>query len=211
MKKISEIIEQVIVTQPFLEEALAFGFLNLTAFAEYIRPYIERESQKSLSVHAIKMALSRMEKPKNIREKIPKRSFHNMSTRIGLSIMTLPRSSKSVEIVTGCMIETRRKNDHFFTMIEGIHEIDIIYETSIHQHLLWQIPVSLQLLCVPDLALISIDLSDIEISTPWLFYSITKQLAFHNINIIQVLSTYHEFGIIVSVSNLKHAVSVLMS
>lgn len=136
MKKISEIIEQVIVTQPFLEEALAFGFLNLTAFAEYIRPYIERESQKSLSVHAIKMALSRMEKPKNIREKIPNRSFHNMSTRIGLSIMTLPRSSKSVEIVTGCMIETRRKNDHFFTMIEGIHEIDIIYETSIHQHLL---------------------------------------------------------------------------
>lgn len=166
MRKISEIIEQVVVNQPFLEEALAFGFLNLTAFAEYIRPHVERESQKSLSVHAIKMALSRMERPKIIRETISHRSFHNITTRVGLSIMTLPRSSKSVEIVSGCMTEMRRKNDHFFTMIEGVQEIDIIYDTSIHEHLLCQIPASLQLLCVSDLALISIGLLDIEISTP---------------------------------------------
>lgn len=32
MRKISEIITEVITRQPFLEEAMVYGFLNLTAF-----------------------------------------------------------------------------------------------------------------------------------------------------------------------------------
>ena len=59
MKKISSILESLILTQPFLEDALLYGYLNLTAFAEYVQPHIQKELEKNVSTHAIKMALSR--------------------------------------------------------------------------------------------------------------------------------------------------------
>ena len=59
MKKISSILESLILTQPFLEDALLYGYHNLTAFSEYIQPYIQKELGKDVSIHAIKMAFSR--------------------------------------------------------------------------------------------------------------------------------------------------------
>ena len=61
MKKLSAIVGEIIIGKPFLEEAMHYNYLNLTAFSEYLRPYIERELQKDVSIHAIKMALSRFE------------------------------------------------------------------------------------------------------------------------------------------------------
>jgi len=59
MIKLSDIVSEIILEQPFLEEALVYGYLNLTAFSEYIQPYIEKKLEKNISIHAIKMALSR--------------------------------------------------------------------------------------------------------------------------------------------------------
>ena len=63
MKKISTVISELIRQSPFLEDGLYKGYINLTAFAENIRPFIEKETQKEVSIHAIKMALSRFEVP----------------------------------------------------------------------------------------------------------------------------------------------------
>jgi hypothetical protein len=40
---------------------------------------------------------------------------------------------------------------------------------------------------------------------------VTKKLAFHDINIIQVISTYHELGVVVRDEDLKKTVTVLLS
>jgi hypothetical protein len=166
MKKISDILIQMIGDQPFLEEALQYGFLNLTAFAEYIRPYVEQESQKMVSIHAIKMALSRLDRPIEILVPLTRILPEQMSTRTGLSIITLMRSSRSVEILAECMIETRRKNSGFFTMVEGISEIDIILDMQISDLVATRISPSLPILIVHDLGLISFHLSESEISIP---------------------------------------------
>jgi len=83
----------VIIQQPFTEEALHHGFLNLTGFAEYIRPYVEKEAQKQVSNHAIKMALSRMERPEELSKYVP--DFQSKHTIImgNLTIMSVIRSS----------------------------------------------------------------------------------------------------------------------
>ena len=67
-----------------------------------------------------------------------------------------------------------------------------------------------QLLMVTGLGLVSWTLSESEMNTPWLFYTVTKRLAFHDINIVQVLSTYHELWLLVREEDLKDAVLVLM-
>jgi hypothetical protein len=63
MKKISTVISELVRQSSFLEDGLYKGYINLTAFAESIRPFVEKETQKKVSVHAIKMALSRFEIP----------------------------------------------------------------------------------------------------------------------------------------------------
>ena len=209
MKKISEVIRDLVSKQPFLEEALSFWFLNLTAFAEYIQPYIEKEAKKTVSIHAIKMALSRMDIPQEITS-WDYGGFQKISTRMGLSIMTIARSPKNISLITHLMLEKQKRRDHFFTIIEWVHEIDIIFETKDADLLHEKIPQTLQILIVSGLWLISCELSDKEISTPWLFYRVTKKLAFYDINIIQVLSTYHELGVIMAEGDIKRGVNVLL-
>jgi hypothetical protein len=210
MRKISDILEQVIGDQPFLEEAIYHWFLNLTAFAEYIRPYVQKESQKEISIHALKMSLSRLKKPTEMPHFSVRIMPEQMSTRGWLSIMTIVRSPRSVEILAEYMIETRRKNIWFFTMVEWVSEIDIIFDSDMYLLLQNRIVVPLQKLLVQDLGLISFHLSEQEIAKPGLFYNVTKKLAFHGINIIQILSTYHELGIIVHSKDMKKTITVLM-
>lgn len=210
MRKISEIIHQVVLEQPFLELALRHSFLNLTAFSEYIQSYVRKEAGKNVSVHAIKMALSRMKVPEEVTAGYKRNSFKKVSSRMGLSILTLSRTPRSLEILTELMISARTKITGFFTTIEGIQEIDIIYESEGLELFYDAIPSSLKLLSVDNLGLISIELSDKEISTPGLFYDVTKSLAFHGVNIVQVLSTYHELGIIVAEEDMKKAFTVLI-
>lgn len=108
------------------------------------------------------------------------------------------------------MIERRKDTKGFFTMIEWVHEIDIVFETDDLSVIQERFPQSIRILTVSWLGLISWELSDVEISTPWLFYSVTKRLAFHGVNIIQVLSTYHELGIIMQEADIKKGIGVLL-
>lgn len=210
MKRLSAIVGEIIIGKPFLEEAMHYNYLNLTAFSEYIRPYIERELQKEISIHAIKMALSRFELTGEWHMVPRSHGLSRISTRTGLSVLTLARTAKNIETVTQFMVEKRKSEKHFFTMIEWVHEIDLIFEHSLRSEILERIPQHAHILLVTDLALISGELSDAEISTPWLFYTVTKRLAFHGVNIIQVLSTYHELGIIIKEVDIKRALLVLM-
>lgn len=210
MKKLSTIVSEIILEKPFLEEAILHNYLNLTAFSEYIRPYIQKELQKDISVHAIKMAFSRFDDLRDRQMSVYAHWLQKVSTRTNLSILTLARTPKNIELITQFMIEKKRSDKHFFTIIEWVHEIDIVFAHELMSSIEEKFPSHSRVLLVSGLGLVTGELSDAEISTPWLFYAVTKRLAFHGVNIIQVLSTYHELGIIVQEIDIKKALLVLM-
>lgn len=210
MKKISSILESLILTQPFLEDALLYGYLNLTAFSEYIQPYIQKELGKDVSIHAIKMAFSRYHWVKNtVKNREKRNGFSKLSTRKWLNIITLSRTPKNLELTTQLLLN-KRKHKNFITIIEWSHEIDIVFEDELMEYIEGNFHGHSQLLMVTGLGLVSWTLSESEMNTPWLFYTVTKRLAFHDINIVQVLSTYHELWLLVREEDLKDAVLVLM-
>mgnify|MGYP003599855371 FL=1 len=108
------------------------------------------------------------------------------------------------------MAEKKKSDACFFTMIEGTEEIDLIYDMKLAPEIRTLIPESLHTLTLQDLAIISLHLSDSEIETPGIFYQLTKRLAFHGINIIQILSTYHELGIIVKQEDMKAVMALVL-
>ncbi len=209
MQKISDIIHDIVMRQPFLEEALHHGYLNLTGFAEYIRPHIEKVTQKTTSVHAIKMALSRMDRPESLSKYLP--SFHasRLSTVTNLSLVSVVRSSIMMKKIHD-LFSKKLEGSGYCAIIEGSSEIDIIFDASFQDRISETISEDFRVLEIENLALCSLRLDDTQVYQKWLFYEITKQLAFHGINIIQVISTYHEFWVIIRSEDLKNTVIVLV-
>jgi len=60
MRTIRDALSSVIESTPFLESALADGILNLTAFARRIRPEVEANLLRPVSVGSLVMAMKRL-------------------------------------------------------------------------------------------------------------------------------------------------------
>jgi hypothetical protein len=64
---------------------------------------------------------------------------------------------------------------------------------------------------ISDLAAITIRLSDQIVAIPGGYYSILKQLAWHKINVVEVVSTFSEFNIILNQDDIDRAFSTIMN
>ncbi|WP_244895680.1 hypothetical protein [Nonlabens tegetincola] len=67
MKTVSECVEEILLTQPFLEEALARRIINFSALAEELREPISDMLRKPIKTGAVMMALRRYNPPNNLR------------------------------------------------------------------------------------------------------------------------------------------------
>ncbi len=200
----------IVAWQPFLEDALQHGYLNLTGFSEYIRPYIEERTGKSVSAHAIKMTLSRMNHPENLSPYKLRCSHNQISTISNLNLMSILKSPHTREIIWKLQSLKQNELNSYFAITEWSREIDLFYDQTFSTILEEQLPENLRILAMKWLSLCSLHLRDEEIYQKGLFYSVTKKLAFHDINIIQVISTYHELGVVVRDEDLKKTVTVLL-
>ncbi|MDP2103957.1 MAG: hypothetical protein Q8K26_03485, partial [Candidatus Gracilibacteria bacterium] len=186
------------------------NYLNLTGFAEYIRPFIEEKTLKSTSTHAIKMALSRMERPTHLPVYNVRYTHNQINTISGIILMSLIRSPGSEEKIQSFLSLGRANLNRYLAVIQGSREIDLLYEEALSGDIESIMPENLQILKIHNLSICSIQLRDDDVYQKGLFYSVTKKLAFHGINILQVISTYHELGVVVQSADLKKAVTVLM-
>ena len=211
MIRISEIISDIVAWQPFLEDALQNDYLNLTGFSEYIRSYVEERAGKPISAHAIKMALSRMNPPKQLSPYSVRCNHNQVSTISGLSLMSILKSPNSQKIIWNLQSLKRGELNSYMAVIEWSREIDIFYDRTFSTIIEEYFPANLRILTMSGLSLCSLHLRDEEIYQKGLFYSVTKKLAFHDINIIQVISTYHELGVVVCDDDLRKTVTVLLS
>jgi hypothetical protein len=132
MIKISDIVEDMVRNHPFLEDALHNGYLNLTAFSEYILPDIEKRTGKNISVHAIKMALSRLDRPKELSHYEHKFLLHEMTTRTGITIVSLPKTPENLSKITQMYQLSENTKNGYLSLIEGSTEIDIIHNDLNH-------------------------------------------------------------------------------
>ena len=63
MKTIANCVESILISQPFLEEALARGIINYSALAEELNPTVSEILKKPVKSGAIMMALRRYNPP----------------------------------------------------------------------------------------------------------------------------------------------------
>lgn len=213
MVTVAEVLSSIVMESPFLEEAIAEGLINLSALARKLQPRIEKVLYKPVSESAILMALKRLS-PKLVgKMKLNETMLYQLGdlmVRSDLTEFTFSRSRKILDRQHEFLEAIRGRIDPFVTFTQGVYEITAIVNSDLGETVESIFAAEKLIAKESDLAAISIRLSSESIYTPGVHYSILKQLAWHNINVVEVVSTYTEFSIILQKEQVDISFSVLM-
>jgi hypothetical protein len=213
MRTISDEIKKMILDSPFLEEGMQRGIINLSALARELKPYLESKLFKDLSDGAVIMALKRTAEKMKKKEKTAsakKKIVGDLIVRSSLSEFTFRISETITDNQRALLKETKKDRSQFVTITRGIDQLTIIISSTFNK-LVKKIFKNEQLIQqINTLSSITCKLYPHVIFTPGIFYAILKILAWENINVIEVVSTYTEFTIVLDRKHIDQAFSILM-
>ncbi len=210
MLKLKDAIETIIASNPFLEDALSNSYLNTSAFAVFIKPQIEVMTKKSVTVSSIKMALSRIETDFSSK-KAPIFIPSDFFLRKDIELINIERTQESQSFIDRLYDSPERLVWAYFAVIQGSAEIDIVFSSKLSDLVDSIVPEGARKLHMSSLALIWVHLDEDDLNTPWIFYNFSKKLYFFDVNVLQVISTYRELGIIVKWDDIKRAFDVIVN
>ena len=212
MRTVAEAVESLVSAAPFLEDGLALGILNLSALARRLRPRIEAALHKDVSDAAVMMALKRLaprfaSKTAEVNRLL--RRMGELTVRSSLVEFTFRNSETILERQQELLAAVHRRRDTFLTVTQGVFEVTVIASAllagKIEQVFAGERTVSR----LDDLSAINIRLPRETVHTPGVHYVLLKQLAFANINVVEVVSTFTELTVVLSHREVDRAFSVL--
>lgn len=212
MITIGDTLKEIIKNMPFIEEGLAKGIINYSALAREIKPQIENKLYKLVKEGAIIMALKRMEEKLGKEKQKKKKHFLNfldLTVRSNLSILTFANSytlPKKIKILQSSKSE---KRDAVCIFSEGIRETTFIINSGMTKEVEKTFKDEGLILKRNNLTAITIGLPKETIFIPGIYYQILKMLAWENINIIEIFSTYTELTIVIDDKDVNRAFSTL--
>jgi len=200
MVTISHIVEKIVEQKPFLQEALSRGIVNNAALAEELKPEIEKELKKRVKFSAVNMAIRRL------CEKL-KKSFIEKAKFDKDSDITI--KSDLIEIIVYKLENIENylkklysivdfKKGDFLTITQGLNEVMVITNKKYENKILATFPSRTIKKKIKNLSSITINIPESSVETLGLFYMITRALAWENINIVDIVSTFTELTFIIS-------------
>jgi len=214
MVTISDALARIVSRTPFLEEGLASGIINLSALARVLRPRIEAGLVKDVGDAALVMALKRISDRLKKRRPRPgemAKYVSDITVRSHLSEYTFQNSETLLPRQIRLLQEIRGRNDRFITFSSGASETTAIVSSDL-DGAMRRIFKEEKLLCrYGGLSAIILRLTPQTVSAPGIYYLVLKLLAWEDINVIEVVSTYTEFVILLDDAYIDRAFSLLRS
>lgn len=213
MKTIAQIAENLVKEKPFLVESLADGLINLSSLARKIQPEIEATLKKEVQSGAIVMALKRLvpslQVTQNIKLKKMLSSIGDLILRSNLS----DYSFKNSDTLMSCQIELMSvigsDNEIFYTIVQGVHETNIVASSTLQKDINRIFAKERSIIKQENLSSITLKLPLGNVMQPGLYYFILKELAWEGINIVEIVSTSHEFTLLVNDEDIDKAFLVI--
>jgi hypothetical protein len=212
MVTVPEKVREIILQSPFLEEGLASGIINLSALARQLLPQIEKELIKNVEEMTVVMALKRLSaqlKKKSYQMDDLLKNMKDLTVRLNLVEFTFRNSDFLLEKQKLLLQELSGFTDEFVTITRGVFEIAIIISADAEKLVEEIFEEEEKISKISNLAAIIIKLPPKAISVPGVHYSILKHLAWGNINVVEVVSTFTEFTIIIGKDQIDNAFSIL--
>ena len=199
MKTIASCVEEILITQPFLEEALFREIINFSALSEELQEPISKMLRKPVKTGAIMMALRRYNPPNHLRQsqqlKRVLKELGDITVRSNLLDFTYQNSSTLIESHAKVLESLNPKA--FYGFSRGIYESNIVVSDSEKQNVLQSFKNEKLIGSQDNLSAISIRLPENNSKISGLYYQIFKRFAWENISLYEVISTTNEFTVLV--------------
>ena len=215
MKTIATCVEEILVSQPFLEDALTRNILNYSALSEELMEPISKMLRKTVKAGAIMMALRRYSPPKEMANKVKLnnvlQNLGDITVRSDLSDFTFKNSPSLIHAHLKALEIIKDDSHIFYTFTRGVHESNVLITTAL------KLKIEA---CYKDEECTSVKdhLSAITIGLPkentkiaGLYYQFFKRLAWEGISLYEVVSTTNEFTILVEDDVVDKAFSAVKS
>ena len=212
MITVSSVVHQIITSSPLLEEGMSRGLLNISALARSIQPEVARLSKKSVSEAAIVMSLKRMhdilpDAIKHSKVSIPTPDLIIRSNLVELTYQNSSVLNKKQQRLLSLIADYR--SQYFMTITTGVFETTIIASKALEPAIKKILQDESLTTSLQDLSSITVRLSSEMIQDAGSYAAIMRQLAWENINIVEVVSTYQELTLIVRSIDADRTFSVL--
>lgn len=211
MITIAEALETLIKESIYLEDAITKNLINYSALARELKPEVESITKKEVKESALIMALNRRAKTYTTQNPINNmfKTMPNMIVRSNLFELTIANSKTLVEKQRQILEQVNNHNDTFITITSGVFETTIIASSQIKSVIESSLKDEEKIALIDDLASITLQLTEEIVITPGSYSSVLKTLAWKNINVIEVVSTYHELTLILKNKDADKAFSAL--
>jgi len=211
MKTIATCVEEILVTQPFLEEALSRRIINFSALAEELQSPISAMLRKPIKTGAIMMALRRYNPPNDLRHsnklKSILKNLGDITVRSNLVDFTF-KNSKTL-ITSHSKLLKIIDNNVFYGFSRGIYESNMVISASEKQKTQHNFKSETMLGLQENLSAITIRLPENNSKISGLYYQIFKRFAWEGISLYEVISTTNEFTVLVEDDSVEKAFSAI--
>lgn len=210
MISVSDALNDIIKSYPFIEEGLSRGIINYSAFAREIKPRIETKLYKPVTEGSIVMALKRIS-AKLSGEKFAKNSINltDLTVRSNLTEFTFANSASLIDKQRELFNQLTGKREVFCAISQGIRETTFITSAEIAKAVEKIFTGEILVAKIANLSSITIHLPVETVKTPGVYYQILKMLAWEKINMIEAISTYTEITIVFDSIDINKAFAVL--
>lgn len=212
MITIPETVESIIIKSPFLTESLSQGIINISALARKIKPQVENEVMKEIQVGAIVMALNRLSQRVQVKTTEGKKLFGSaldLMVRSNLIEITFVNSEFLLQNQRLLLERLDDRRNYFLTFTQGIFETTIIAGKELKPEIIAIFKDERIISQFDDLSAITVLLPPITALMPGAYNFILKSLAWESINIIEVVSTFNEFTMILKSIESDRAFSII--
>jgi DNA-binding transcriptional ArsR family regulator len=207
----AEVVKELVKASPLLEDGLSRGIISYSALARDLRPQIEKRLFKSVGRGAIVMALKRTSSKLKNKITVTQQviNLNGITARSNLAELTYLNSDTIIEKHKKVFLASEKRKDIFCNLSQGVRETMLIVGEEILPEMEKIFADERLVAKIKDLSSITILLAKETVSTSGVYYSILKLLAWNEINIIDVISTYSELTIILSNEDIDKAFSIL--
>jgi hypothetical protein len=199
LKTIAACVEEILITQPFLEEALFRQIINFSALSEELQKPISAMLRKPVKTGAIMMALRRYNPPTHLRQsqqlKGVLKSLGDITVRSNLVDFTFQNSETLIE--SHAKVLANFNPNAFYGFSRGIYESNLVVSESEQSKVTSCFKNEIQIGMQDNLSAISIRLPKNNSKISGLYYQIFKRFAWEGIALYEVISTTNEFTVLV--------------
>jgi hypothetical protein len=208
MKNIQSAAREIVLSDMDAYSALTNGYMNMSSYAEQIKPIVENLTFKQITTNALVVALSRLrEELKSERPLTPEVFISNITTKLPLTEIIYENTETLIAKLETFHKKISLKREDFLTTTVGTTELNIVCSSNMKDVVLAHFGEKPKFIA-NNLAAVGVSFDQKYFSIPNTLFSLISVVAKARINIAEIVSTYTELIFVIEEKDFSQTVSL---